>query len=163
MFSTLNANCVYWKVDREEEETLKTTFTSYYGPYKFLWIRDGLKKSPSMFHGVLDVICSTVKWEQVHIYLYYVIVFRNTLKEHIKHVESMLRLLSDTIGTIETKKCFLFTREVYYMVQVTKRGKLEITGRTTDAIKGLKKPRKVAELRWYLWVWNEFRRFLPKL
>lgn len=49
------------------------------------------------------------------------------------------------------------------MGHVIKPGKLEISERTNDEIKGLKLPRKVTKLRSLWGLCNVFRRFVPNL
>lgn len=48
-----------------------------------------------------------------------------------------------------------------YLGHVIISGSLEIVHKTTDSIKGQKPPNIVTELKYFLVLWNLFRRFVP--
>lgn len=49
IFSTLDANSGYWKIEIDPRDRDKTTFTSHHGLYRFVRMPLGLKNAPETF------------------------------------------------------------------------------------------------------------------
>lgn len=73
---------------------------------------------------MIDVIISTVKWQNARVYLDDVIIFSKTVDERLGHVEEVLRLLADATVTLKLKEGKLLTEAVEYIGHVIKPGKL---------------------------------------
>ena len=160
-FSTLDANSGYWQVEIDPKDRDKTAFTSHHGLYRFIRMPFGLKNAPATFQRAIDVILSSVKWQFALVYLDDIVIFSPKPEEHIEHVKKVLMLLQDAGVTIKLRKCFFFTDNIDYLGHVIRPGTLEIAPKATEAIKNLKPPKNVTELRSFLGLCNVFRRFVP--
>lgn len=149
-FSTSDANSGYWQVEIDGRENRKTTFKSHHGLYRFVRMPLDLNNESGTFQRVVDVILATDKWQYATVYLYEVIIFSKTAFEHLEHVRSVLRLLSEAGVTLKLKKCHLFTDTVDYLGHVIIFVTLEVASHTTAAIDGLKHPTTVTDLRYFL-------------
>lgn len=69
----------------------------------------GLSNAPTTFQRTLDLLLSKYKWKTAIIYLSNVIVYSDTLEQHIAHVDEILTALEDPDVTLKLKKCQLFT------------------------------------------------------
>jgi Reverse transcriptase (RNA-dependent DNA polymerase) len=61
VFTNLDCNSGYWKIPVHPGDRGKTTFTSHYGTYRFLWLPFGLRNAPATFQRAIDIILSGVK------------------------------------------------------------------------------------------------------
>lgn len=68
----------------------------------------------------------------------------------MKHVRDALRMLLDAEVTLKLNNCQLFTDKIDYLGHIMRPGRLEAGIHTPDAIRGLKEPTIVTELRWLL-------------
>ena len=108
LFPTLDANLGYRKIEVEESDRHKTTFTMHFGAYWYKRMPVGLKNETSIFQGAIDMILSGVKWQYNLVYLEDIIIFSRSFKEHLHHVESVLKLLQNAGVTLRLRKSRIF-------------------------------------------------------
>lgn len=95
VFSTVDVNCGYWRVEVEKTERDKTAFTSHRVLYQLIQMPFGLKNVPGTSQRAMDVILFPVKRQFVLVYLDDTVLFSRSLRNHINHVEHILSLLQD--------------------------------------------------------------------
>ena len=66
----------------DETDKYKTTFTSYMGLYRFIWMPFGLKSAPAAFQRAVDIIVPRIRWQYALVYLHGFILYAKTLQEH---------------------------------------------------------------------------------
>jgi len=71
----------------------------------------GLTNAPATFQRALAIILFGVKWQSCLIYLDDVIVYSKTEKEHVGHVDRVLRLLRGAGVTLRLPKCSSFVKQ----------------------------------------------------
>lgn len=79
VFSTLDANCGYWKIPVVAEDRDKTCFTTNIGTHRYETIPFGLHNAPANLQRVLDIILSGIRWKICLVYLDEVIVSSSTV------------------------------------------------------------------------------------
>ena len=77
---------------------------------------------------------SRVKWETALVYLDEVIVYSQTVTEHMAHVREVLRLLHTAIVSLKLAKWPFFDTSVTYLGHVIRAGRLEVRRRNVIAI-----------------------------
>lgn len=102
-----------------------------------------------------------MKWQFSLDYLNDIIIFSESLSEHVKHVCQVLYLLSDAAALLKLKKCSFFSDTIDYLGHPIHLAKLEIAGITLEAICDLKGKCNVTELRSFLVQYNAFHRSIP--
>lgn len=60
VFSTLDANSKYWRVETDEKDHNKTDFTSHHRLHQFIRILFGLRKTPATFQRTMNIILLSV-------------------------------------------------------------------------------------------------------
>ena len=160
VFSTLDCNSGYWQLPVAEQDQDKTTFTCHAGTYKFLRLPFGLRNAPATFQRAMDIILSKVRWKYVLVYLDDIIVFSNGEKQHLQHLETVLKMLREAGATLRLAKCDFFKREVTYLGHVIRPGKLAIYGKNLEAITKALPPMNKTQVRSFLGMCNVYRRFV---
>lgn len=161
-FSTLDANSGCWQTEIDEADRNKTAFTSHHEIYRFIRMPFRLRNAPGTFQRTMDFILSTVKWRFALVYFDDIAVFSKSPEEYIEHVRHVFTLLSDAAITLKLKKRCFFTDTIDYLGGLIIRPRqLEIAPNTTVAIRGLEPPTSLTELRLFLGMCKEFRRFVP--
>jgi hypothetical protein len=74
-FTTLDANCGYWKIDIAPADMYKTAFTSHRGFYRRKRMPFRLMSVPATFHPAIDVILSTVGFKCALNYLDDIVIY----------------------------------------------------------------------------------------
>ena len=160
VFSTLDCNSGYWQLPVAEEDQDKTTFTCHAGSYKFLRLPFGLRNAPATFQRAMDIILSRVRWKFVLVYLDDIIIFSRDVDEHLRHLESVLKLLQEAGATLRLPKCHFFKEQVKYLGHILRPGKLAIYGRNLEAINKAIPPKTKTQVRSFLGMCNVYRRFV---
>lgn len=86
----------------------------------------------------MDVVLASVKWKFALVYLEEVVVFSNTVDDHIDHLKAVLKLLKNAGLTLNLKKCFFFHNNIYYLGHVIKLGSLEVAPKESASNEKLK-------------------------
>ena len=58
------------------------------------------------------MILTQFKWKTCLVYLDDVIIFRNSVEEHIQHVDEIVTALGEAGVTLKISKCRFFTKKV---------------------------------------------------
>jgi len=161
IFSTLDCNAVYWQVPIAPEDREKTAFVCHEGAFQYKRMPFGLTNAPAKLQRALDIILSGVKWQSCLIYLDDVIVASNSEKEHIGHVDHVLRLLREAGVTLRLPKCRLFRTTLEYLGHEIKPGRLGVMDAHTRALRKAHFPTTRTHVRSFVGMCNVFRRFVP--
>ena len=95
-FSTLGCNNGYWQIPVTEEDLHKTAFTCHDGCYEFCRMPFELTNPPATFQQAVDLLLSKYRWKSCLVYIDDVIVFYNTIDEHLQLVEELPTVLRDS-------------------------------------------------------------------
>lgn len=83
--STLDWNCIYWKIPLKILKRYKTKFAFNSGTSRFDRIPFGLTNSPVTFQRSLDIFLAAYKWKVCLVYLDNIIVFSKDTEWHLKN------------------------------------------------------------------------------
>lgn len=67
----------------------------------------GLKTAPATFEGAMEAILSSVKWQSALVHLDNIVVFSETVHDHVTHLWRVLTLLQKADVTLKLKKLLL--------------------------------------------------------
>ena len=160
IFTTLDAFSGYWQMKVAKEDRHKTAFTCHAGTYQCVRMPFGLTNAPATFQRGLDIVLTKFKWKTCLVYLDDVIIFSNTVEEHIDHVDDVLTCLALAGVTLKISKCKFFTTEVEYLGHIIKPGTLEVDSANTKSLRDCKPPRTKTQLRSFLRLVGVYRRFI---
>jgi len=158
IFSTLDFNAGYRQVAIAPEDQEKTAFVRHEGAYQNKRMPLGLTIAPATFQRALDIILSGVKWQSCLIFLDDVIVYSKTEREHVGHVDRVLRLLRDAEITLRLPKCRFFRKTVKNLEHEIKPGRLGVVEAHTRVL-----PTTRTHVRSFVRMCNVYRRFVPSL
>ena len=150
IFSTLDANSGYWQMKIRKEDRHKTVFFTHSGVFQYVRMPFGLTNAPASFQRALDLILTKFKWKTCLIYLDDIIIFSNSIEEHIRHVDEVLQALREAGVTLNIEKSKFFTTKVEYLGHIIKPGKLEVDAANTQSLRDAKPPTTRTGLRSFL-------------
>jgi Reverse transcriptase (RNA-dependent DNA polymerase)/RNase H-like domain found in reverse transcriptase/Integrase zinc binding domain/Chromo (CHRromatin Organisation MOdifier) domain/Aspartyl protease len=138
----------------------KTAFRTRYGHYEYLVMPFGLTNAPASFQAYandclrdfLDLFCI--------VYLDDVLIFSETLKEHIAHVKQVLSRLRDYELTCKLKKCEFHATSLSFLGFVISPEGISMNSDRVIAINEWPIPTNVEEIQIFLGFANFYRRFI---
>lgn len=86
----------------------------------------GLTNAPDTYQRALDMILTAFKWKTCLLYIDDIIIYSNTVEEHIKQVGEVLSTHTNAGVTLKMKTCTFFNCKVKYLGQIMRRGKLQV-------------------------------------
>lgn len=120
-----------------------------------------LKNARATFQRAVNVVLASVKWQCAIVYIDDVIIFTKTPKEHVKYIKEVFGLHMAAGMTLKLKSCHFFLELIDCLGQVIAPGKLKAEKTITEAIKSLRYPRDIYQMRYFLGLCNVYRRFVP--
>lgn len=132
VFSTLSMYSRYWKMNIRKEKRPKTAFVTNSGTFHCICVPFGFTKAHAASQRALNVALTKYKLKICLVYLHDIIIYSNSIDEHIDHVDNMLHSFKAASLTLRIKKCKFFTNGGKYLGCIIKPEKLEI-GHTYSA------------------------------
>lgn len=160
LFSTSDAHSGYLQIQIKPEDRLETSFTFHEGTYQCIRIPFGLTNAPPTVQRPLDLILSRFSCKHFLIYLDDVIIYSNSIEEHIDHVDEILTALTEACVTLMINKCSFFSDTVEYPGNIIRPGTLEVSKFKTKSLREARPPTKKTEVHSLLDLSNVYRRFI---
>ena len=104
-----------WQVELDPADKYKTAFTTPFGLHQFWVMLFGLTNTPSTFQRLMSLVLPGLCWKTCLVYLDDIIVFSQTIKEHLQLLAKVLRRLKDAGLKIKPSKCQLLSKSVQYL------------------------------------------------
>ena len=92
-FTKLDLRSGYYQVRIAEGDESKTTCVTRYGSYEFLVMPFGLTNAPTTFCMLMNKIFHPYLDKFVVVYLNDIVIYSDTLKEHVEHLRKVFKIL----------------------------------------------------------------------
>ena len=163
-FSTLDLAAGYWQVPVHSTSREKTAFITHQGLYEFQVMPFGLKNAPAVFQRLMQRVLHGLNPEEgpdfVSVYLDDVLVFSETLEEHLGHLRSVMGRLGAAGLKLKPSKCCFIREEVEYLGHVLTPNGLKPNPERVTAVTNFPIPQSVREVRQFLGLASYYRRFV---
>ncbi|XP_068666698.1 uncharacterized protein [Aristolochia californica] len=159
-FSKLDLRSGYYQVRIAEGDEPKTTCVTRYGAYEFLVMPFGFTNAPTTFCTLMNKIFHPYLDRFVVVYLDDIVVYSQTLKEHVDHLRIVFQVLWENSLYVKREKCSFALKEVSFLGHWIGDGRIWMDKAEVHAIAKWEVPTKVTELRSFLGLVNYYRRFI---
>ena len=159
--TTMDLKSGYFQIPIHKAHRHLTAFRYDGGLAEFLFMAQGLCNAPSTFQRIMDRVLADYKYDFCFAYLDDIIVFSETLDEHVEHVRQVLDRLRAHNLTLSIGKCVFAQREVKFLGHIVADGTVRPDPAKTEALRDLLPPRNHSQCRSFLGLVNYYRAFVP--
>ena len=104
-FSNIDLRSGYHQIRMREEDIPNTAFRCHYGHFEFVSMPFGLTNAPATFQSCMNNIFHEKIRKFVFVFFYEILIYSKTLKEHLHHLEEVLKILHDQSLFSKMSKC----------------------------------------------------------
>ena len=160
LFSTLDLASGYWQVQMDPAHKHKTAFCTKYGLYQFNVMPFGLCNAPGTFERLMETVLRGMQWERAVLYLDDIIIFSDTVSEHMIRLEEIFQRLQKANLMLKPAKCHFFQRQVEFLGHIVNAEGVSTDPHKIEAIVNWEVPKRVKDVRAFLGITGYYRRFI---
>ena len=120
----------------------------------------GLCNAPGTFERLMETVLRGMQWERAVLYLDDIIIFSETIEDHMQRVEEILISLKQANLMLKPSKCHFFKRQVEFLGHIVSQKGVETDPKKIKDVKEWPIPRRVKDVRSFLGLTGYYRRFI---
>ncbi|GBG89294.1 hypothetical protein CBR_g49003 [Chara braunii] len=162
VFSNIDLKSGYHQIEVDPADQHKTAFKTRDGLYEFTVMPFGLTNAPATFQSFMDKVLREQIGRFVVVYLDDILIFNNSMEEHLKHLEEVLAILKKTQLHLNLEKSEFGKDSVIYLGHRLSVAGLEPEATKIKVIRDWPQPTNIRELRTFLGLASYYRKFVPR-
>ena len=163
-FTTLDLAAGYWQIRVHQGSQEKTAFVTPQGLFEFRVMPFGLCNAPAVFQRLMQQVLQGLNPAEgpdfVSVYLDDVLVFSQTLEEHLEHLKRVIERIEEVGLKLKPTKCKFVRKEVEYLGHIITPEGLRPNPKLVTAVREYPTPRDIHGLRRFLGMASYYRRFI---
>ena len=159
-FCTLDLQSGYHQVGMDEEDKLKTAFSTRRGLFQFTVLPFGLSNAPAVFERLMELVLNGLQWERCILYLDDVICFGKSFNEALSNLELVLQRFKDANLRLKPSKCKLFQRSVEFLGHIVSDKGVSCDPKKIEAVQDWERPQCVKDVRSFVGFAQYYRKFI---
>ena len=128
------------------EDVSKIIFRTHEGHYEFLVMPFGLTNAPSTFQGLMNSIFKPFLRKFVLVFFDDILIYNKPWKDHVEHVDRVLKLLKEKQLYAKSSKCFFGVQEVEYLGHIVSHEGVKVDPSKIKTIKEWKIPTSIKHM-----------------
>jgi len=157
-FTSIDLGNAYYQVELEEQSKEKTAFSTKMGQFCFNRMPFGIAAAPGTFQELMLKVLQNM--EGTAVYLDDILIFTESVEEHYRILEEVLRRIGRAGLRINPDKCQVLRKEVKFLGHIINGKGIQTDPSKTEAIKSFQRPKCVKNLRSFLGICNYYRKFI---
>jgi hypothetical protein len=163
IWSTIDMTDSFFQTKIHPDDIHKTAITTPLGTYEWSVMPMGLRNSPPIHQRrVMNVLRKHIG-KICHVYMDDIIIWSQSIEEHILHARTILQTLQDAGLYINRNKTHLFCYETSFLGHVISQRGIEADPSKVDKILDWPVPKNLKEVQQFLGLVKYLNAFLPRL
>ena len=158
-YTTLDLASGYWQIKVRANSQEKTAFATHQGLFEFKVMPFGVMNAPAVFQWLMQRVLSGLQF--VSVYLDDIIVYSETLEDHVSHLRIMFERLRTAGLKLNPTKCKFVCDEVEYLGHLITPAGLKPSERNLIAVREFPVPTNLKYLKQFLGLTDVLYRAMP--
>ncbi len=159
-YTKLDLRCAYNLIRIREGDEWKTAFSTCTGHYEYLVMPFGLANSPAVFQSFINEVFRDMLHRTVIIYIDDILIYSDTLKDHVQHVQAVLQRLIQHQLYAKIEKCDFHQTTTTFLGYVISPEGVAMDESKVKAVLDWPQPTSLKALQRFLGFANFYRRFI---
>ena len=160
IFSSLDIGHAYYQVELEEEDKIKTAFSTKYGQYCYNRMPFGLSTAPATFQKLMHTMLKGILHKGVVAYIDDILIYARNKDEHDRILEEVFSRIKHSGLRINPAKCKLYQEKLSFLGHIVSSKGLEVMPEKVKEIRDMEIPKCTKSLRSFLGLANYYRKFV---
>ena len=143
LFSTLDLASGYYQVAMKPESQQYTAFSCEFGFFEYKVMPMGLTNACATFQRLMNTVLDGLIGECCLVYLDDIIIYSNSIEEHLQHVKRVAERLRTNNLKIKLSKCKFAQRQVEYLSHIIHDGMITPNPAKIEAVVKFNEPHNV--------------------
>ena len=161
-FTKLDLKDGFYNIMIHPDDRHKTAFRTRYGHFEFVVLPMGLTNSPATFMRMMNRIFGSLYDKCVIAYVDDILIYSETLNQHLADVEAVLTLLQSNTLFLKMSKCQFAMNSVDFCGTTLSGLGIHLDNSKLAPLFNTPAPRTIKQLQSLLGICNWFRDFIPE-
>ena len=161
-FTKLDLKDGFFNIKLSEKDQHKTAFRYKHLLYEWKVMPMGFKNAPAIFQRYMDNILKDEIGKSCIVYVDDILIYGETVQEHDKNFEKVIKILKINNLTINENKTVLRAESVKFLGYIIEKDKIKTDKSRIQAIKDFPAPINKKKLQEFLGMINYCRKFIPR-
>lgn len=161
IFTKIDLAQAFQQMELDEEAQEMCTINTHRGLFKMTRLPFGVSSSAAIFQRTIDTLLSDIP--KVATYIDDILVGGKTQEEHDEMLHKVLQRLKNANLTVKEEKCEFQKSEIAFLGHKINKDGIAPMPAKLEAIRDLKEPSNIDELRKFLGLINYYHRFVPNM
>ena len=151
----------YFQVPLSKEDRPKTAFSTRDNHYQFTVLPQGITNGPATFQRVINHILGPTRWRYALAYIDDVIIYSNTFKEHLFHLNDICQILRNARFRLNPEKCEIARTKTDYLGHLIENGEIRPSPHNINGLLNTKLPQTPEEACRFVKAAEYYWKFIP--
>ena len=159
-FTSLDLKKGYYQIPIKKADRIKTAFNTDNNTYCYSRMAMGMCNAAATFQRMIQNVLQPVLGQGAQAFLDDVVVYSNSFEQHVKDIRKVFALLCDAGLKVSLKKCRFAQKSLKYLGHIVSETGITVDPEKVAAIKSMRIPRNVREIRKIIGMASYYRRFV---
>lgn len=161
-YTTIDFKSGYFQVGLDPKDRPKTAFSTRDQHLQFTVLPQGVTNGPPAFQRIVSRILGPTRWQYSLAYLDDVIIYSNSFKEHLIHLDDILQRLEQANFRLNVEKCQIAKTEINFLGHSIEQGNIRPNADNIQALLNTPQPSTAKEAFRFVKAVEYYRKFIPR-